>query len=57
MTRFEPGRGVRRFAEGRKAGMIEVGEKYPYEWVEPRRMGCCASTALVCFDGRSASSS
>ncbi len=38
-TRFEPGRGVRTFAEGRKAGMPEVGEEYPYEWVEPRRMG------------------
>jgi eukaryotic-like serine/threonine-protein kinase len=38
-TRFEPGRGVRTFAEGRKAGMIEVGEEHPYEWVEPRRMG------------------
>ena len=38
-ARFEPGRGVRTFAEGRKAGMPEVGEEYPYEWVEPRRMG------------------
>ncbi len=38
-TRYEPGRGVRTFAEGRKAGMIEVGEEHPYEWVEPRRMG------------------
>jgi serine/threonine protein kinase/class 3 adenylate cyclase len=38
-TRFEPGRGVRTFAEGRKAGMQEVGEEHPYEWVEPRRMG------------------
>ena len=38
-TRFEPGRGVRTFAEGRKAGMPEVGEEFPYEWVEPRRMG------------------
>jgi serine/threonine protein kinase len=38
-TRFEPGRGVRTFAEGRKAGMSEVGEEFPYEWVEPRRMG------------------
>jgi eukaryotic-like serine/threonine-protein kinase len=38
-TRHEPGRGVRTFAEGRKAGMPEVGEEYPYEWVEPRRMG------------------
>ena len=38
-TRYEPGRGVRTFAEGRKAGMPEVGEEYPYEWVEPRRMG------------------
>ena len=38
-TRFEPGRGVRTFAEGRKAGMVEVGEEHPYEWIEPRRMG------------------
>ena len=38
-TRYEPGRGVRTFAEGRKAGMVEVGEEHPYEWVEPRRMG------------------
>jgi serine/threonine protein kinase/class 3 adenylate cyclase len=38
-TRFEPGRGVRTFAEGRKAGMAEIGEEHPYEWVEPRRMG------------------
>ena len=38
-TRYEEGRGVRTFAEGRKAGMVEVGEEHPYEWVEPRRMG------------------
>jgi serine/threonine protein kinase/class 3 adenylate cyclase len=38
-TRYEPGRGVRTFTEGRKAGQIEVGEEHPYEWVEPRRMG------------------
>jgi serine/threonine protein kinase len=38
-TRYEPGRGVRTFAEGRKAGMVEIGEEHPYEWVEPRRMG------------------
>ncbi len=38
-TRYEEGRGVRTFAEGRKAGMTEVGEEHPYEWVEPRRMG------------------
>jgi serine/threonine protein kinase/class 3 adenylate cyclase len=38
-TRFEPGRGVRTFAEGRKAGMVEVGEEHPYEWIELRRMG------------------
>ncbi len=38
-TRHEEGRGVRTFAEGRKAGMIEIGEEHPYEWVEPRRMG------------------
>ena len=38
-TRYEPGRGVRTFAEGRKAGMPEVGEEFPYEWVEPKRMG------------------
>ena len=37
--RFEPGRGVRTFAVGKKAGMVEAGEEYPYEWVEPRRMG------------------
>ena len=36
--RFEPGRGARVFTEGRKAGMAEVGEEHPYEWVEPRRM-------------------
>ncbi len=38
-TRYEEGRGVRTFAEGRKVGMAEVGEEHPYEWVEPRRMG------------------
>jgi serine/threonine protein kinase/class 3 adenylate cyclase len=38
-TRYEPGRGVRNFIEGPKAGMIEVGEEHPYEWIEPRRMG------------------
>jgi serine/threonine protein kinase/class 3 adenylate cyclase len=38
-NRYEPGRGVRTFIEGRKAGTIEVGEEHPYEWVEPRRMG------------------
>lgn len=38
-TRYEEGRGVRTFAAGRKAGMLEVGEEHPYEWVEPRRMG------------------
>jgi eukaryotic-like serine/threonine-protein kinase len=38
-TRYEPGRGVRTFAEGSKAGMVEVGEEHPYEWIEPRRMG------------------
>jgi serine/threonine protein kinase/class 3 adenylate cyclase len=38
-TRYEPGRGVRTFTEGRKAGMVEVGEEHPYEWIEPRRMG------------------
>jgi serine/threonine protein kinase/class 3 adenylate cyclase len=36
--RFEPDRGVRVFTEGRKAGMAEIGEDHPYEWVEPRRM-------------------
>ena len=35
----DPIRGVRQFAEGRKAGMIEQWEEYPYEWVEPWRMG------------------
>ncbi len=38
-TRYEPGRGVRMFAVGKKAGMVEAGEEYPYEWVEPQRMG------------------
>ncbi len=38
-TRYEEGRGVRTFSEGRKAGMVEIGEEHPYEWVEPRRMG------------------
>jgi serine/threonine protein kinase len=38
-ARYEPDRGVRTFATGRKAGMPEVGEEFPYEWVEPRRMG------------------
>ena len=37
-TRYEEGRGVRTFTEGRKAGMVEVGEEHPYEWIEPRRM-------------------
>jgi serine/threonine protein kinase/class 3 adenylate cyclase len=36
---FDPARGVRRFLEGRKAGMPEVGEEHPYEWVEGRRLG------------------
>jgi len=35
---YEPGRGVRTFAHGRKAGMVEVGLEHPYEWIEPRRM-------------------
>lgn len=38
-TVYEEGVGVRTFAEGRKAGMVESGEEFPYEWVEPRRMG------------------
>jgi class 3 adenylate cyclase len=38
-SRYEPGRGVRTFVEGRKAGSTEVGEEHPYEWVEPHRMG------------------
>jgi serine/threonine protein kinase/class 3 adenylate cyclase len=38
-NRFEPGRGVRTFIEGRKAGEFESGEQHPYEWVEPHRMG------------------
>ena len=38
-TRYEEGRGARTFIEGRKAGMVEVGEEHPYEWIEPRRMG------------------
>ncbi len=38
-TRYEEGRGTRTFIEGRKAGMVEVGEEHPYEWIEPRRMG------------------
>jgi serine/threonine protein kinase/class 3 adenylate cyclase len=38
-TRYEEGRGVRTFIEGRKAGMVELGEEHPYEWIEPRRMG------------------
>jgi serine/threonine protein kinase/class 3 adenylate cyclase len=38
-TRYEEGYGVRSFAEGRKAGMVEIGEEHPYEWVESRRMG------------------
>ena len=37
--RADPERGVRQFAEGLKAGMTESWEEYPYEWVEPRRMG------------------
>jgi serine/threonine protein kinase/class 3 adenylate cyclase len=37
-NRYEPGRGLRTFIEGRKAGTIEIGEEHPYEWVEPRRM-------------------
>jgi eukaryotic-like serine/threonine-protein kinase len=48
-TRYEPGRGVRTFAEGRKAGMPEVGEEYPYEWVEPRRMGILREYTLGPF--------
>ena len=38
-TRYEEGRGAQDFIEGRKAGMVEVGEEHPYEWIEPRRMG------------------
>jgi serine/threonine protein kinase/class 3 adenylate cyclase len=37
--RYDPGRGVRVLTAGRKAGMAEIGEDHPYEWVEPRRMG------------------
>ena len=37
--KFDPVRGVRRFLEGRKAGMPEEGEEHPYEWVEGRRLG------------------
>lgn len=37
--RTDPVRGVRQFAEGRKAGMVESWEEFPYEWIEPRRMG------------------
>ncbi len=35
----DPARGVRLFAEGQKAGMNEIWEEFPYEWVEPWRMG------------------
>ena len=28
-TNYEPGHGVRTFAEGRKAGMVEIGEEHP----------------------------
>jgi serine/threonine protein kinase/class 3 adenylate cyclase len=35
----DPALGVRRFLEGRKAGMVEAGEEHPYEWVEGRRLG------------------
>ena len=38
-NKYDSGYGVRTFAECRKAGMLEVGEEHPYEWVEPRRMG------------------
>jgi serine/threonine protein kinase/class 3 adenylate cyclase len=37
--RFDPEKGVRRFLEGNKAGMVEEGEELPYEWVEGRRLG------------------
>ncbi len=37
--KFDPAVGVRRFLEGRKAGMPEEGEELPYEWVEGRRLG------------------
>jgi serine/threonine protein kinase len=37
--KFDPALGVRRFLEGRKAGMVEQGEEHPYEWVEGRRLG------------------
>jgi serine/threonine protein kinase/class 3 adenylate cyclase len=37
--KFDPALGVRRFLEGRKAGTIEAGEEFPYEWVEGRRLG------------------
>jgi serine/threonine protein kinase/class 3 adenylate cyclase len=37
--KFDPARGVRRFLEGQKAGMVEEGEELPYEWVEGKKLG------------------
>ena len=37
--KFDPARGVRRFLEGRKAGQVEQGEEFPYEWIEGKRLG------------------
>ena len=56
--RHEPGRGVRTFAEGRKAGMVEVGEEHPYEWIEPRKMGVLReyTQGTVSVDGQRQSS-
>ena len=36
---MSPGAACAPSPKGRKAGMPEVGEEFPYEWVEPRRMG------------------
>jgi eukaryotic-like serine/threonine-protein kinase len=39
VLRPDPGRGVRRFATAKVAGMRMEWEEHPYEWIEGRRMG------------------
>jgi class 3 adenylate cyclase len=38
-TQNEPDKGVRRFGQFRKAGILAAWEEHPFEWIEARRMG------------------
>ncbi len=38
-TEPDPGGGTRRFAETRKAGVVNSWREHPFEWVEGRRLG------------------